>query len=120
MIIDLRVVEVNDQNNPRPIAFVPNFVFEGVVKYEDLENAGDHQDANQIDVQMSRQPICFCDGEIDLMMTAKNLVMIQYCNIQWLEVDANFMLLWNYFILYSESIEMFMMTNVYAAFAARP
>ena len=51
------MVEVNDQNNPRPIAFVPNLVFEGVVKYEHLEHNGD--------VQLSPQPTCFSDGETE-------------------------------------------------------
>ena len=43
MISDLRVVEVNDKNNPRLIGLVPNLVLKGVVKYDHLENIGaDH------------------------------------------------------------------------------
>ena len=47
MTTDLRVVEVNDENNPRFIGLVPNLVLKGVVKYDHLENVdhiGDHGD----------------------------------------------------------------------------
>ena len=52
IITDLRVVEVNDKNNPRLIGLVPNLVLKGVVKYDHLENIeeddayhfGDHED----------------------------------------------------------------------------
>ena len=61
------MVEVNDQNNPRPIAFVPNLVFEGVVKYEHLEHNGD--------IQLSPQPTCFSDGETEKMRTTIHYVL---------------------------------------------
>ena len=37
-MINLRVVEVNDKNNPGLIGLVPNLVFKGVVKNDHLEH----------------------------------------------------------------------------------
>ena len=38
MMTDLRMIEVNDENNPCFIGPVPNLVLEGVVKDGHLEN----------------------------------------------------------------------------------
>ena len=37
-MINLRVVEINDKNNPLLIGLVPNLVLKGVVKYDHLGN----------------------------------------------------------------------------------
>ena len=51
MMINLRVVEINDKNNSCLIGLVPNLVLKGVVKYDHLESVDadhidDHDDAD--------------------------------------------------------------------------